>query len=127
MKGWAINELKEIQGGGRMKASRKAINALIPSITYIRQHYTYGGQTGWVPAYSRRIKDFIIYDDAGKLKSWLSGYGDAMPRDLYYGNYTGANVVEIIEQWMRGNLTRAETVAEIQTALLEDEVAEVLP
>ena len=70
MKGWAINELKEIQGGGRMKVSRKAINALIPSITYIRQHYTYGGQTGWVPAYSRRIKDFIIYDDAGKLKSW---------------------------------------------------------
>ena len=33
----------------------------------------------------------------------------------------------INEQWTRGNLTRAETVAEIQTALLEDEMAEVLP
>lgn len=104
-----------------MKVSRKAINATLPSITYIKRRFQYYGQTGIVPSHSSVIKHFIVYNDGGRLDSWYSSFGDAIPAKLYHGEYDGVEAVETVEQWMRGELTRAEVVAEIQAALLEVE------
>lgn len=80
----------------------------------------YTGQTGLVPKHSSLIKYAVFYDHNGEVASWISGYGDAVPRDIYQGNYTGANAVEVVEEWMKGRQTRAETVDAIQAMILAE-------
>jgi hypothetical protein len=99
-----------------MTFTKKAINAAVPRINYIRNHYLYRGQTGTVPAYSKRLKHFIVYENAGKVDSWVSGYGDAMPGNLYHGEYIGVDVPETVEAWLKGDLDRGEVVNAIHDA-----------
>ena len=97
-----------------MLFTKKAISKALPSITHLRKHYQYYGQTGTVPANSSLLKYCVIYDKGGRVDSWVSGHGEAVPQDIYYGNYTGIDAAETVYQWMKGNITRDEVISSIQ-------------
>jgi|BioPla2DNA2_1021312.scaffolds.fasta_scaffold59352_2 hypothetical protein len=97
-----------------MLFTKKAISKALPSITHLRKRYQYYGQTGIVPANSSLLAHCVIYDKGGRVDSWVSGYGEAVPRDIYYGDYTGIDAAETVYQWMKGNITRGEVIDSIQ-------------
>lgn len=98
--------------------TRRAINAALDRIDNIRASYLYPGQTGVVERNQTLLEQAAceVYDN-GRVTIHLYGVGDAREERHYFGRYP-YDAVNVLHEWMQGNIDRTEAVALIQAGWL---------
>ena len=103
-----------------MKVTKKAINAVLPSLTYFRRNYIYRGFSGIPPSNARTLMAVIFrVNDDGTLHETDYAYGDGWSIEDYNAScYVDAG--EIIEQWMTDYDTDRKEVIRLIQEMFEE-------
>lgn len=108
-----------------MKITKKAINKALPCVRYFNKWYVPHGFAGILPGNSSTLASVIFrVDEYGDVIERDYGVGDGYIPEDYRMDGVCVDVTDVIEKWMRGNVSREEVVDEIQKKFKELEVEE---
>lgn len=103
-----------------MKITKKSINNVLPRRDWLNKHYIYSGFSGIAPDNSTTVSTAVLDIDPDTRTATdctVYGVGEAKRPDHYRITGTVCDITAPVEEWMKGNITRRECVAEIQRAV----------
>ena len=101
-----------------MKVTKKSINNVLPRIDWLNKHYIYSGFSGIAPNNSTTISLVVLDiepDTRTATDCTVYGVGEAKRPAHYHMTGDVFDITAPVVSWMRGDITRCECVAEIQT------------
>lgn len=106
-----------------MKVAKKAINKALPSIRYFNKWYVPHGFRGLMPENASTLASVVFrVDEDGDVIKRDYAIGDAKEPEDYHMEGVCVDASDVIERWMRGNMSRNEVVETIQGLFKELEV-----
>ena len=103
-----------------MKVTKKAINKALPSIRYFNKWYVPHGFAGMLPENASTLASVVFrVNKDGDVVERDYAIGDAKEPEDYRMGGVCVDASDVIENWMRGNMSRNEVVETMQIRLSE--------